>query len=246
MPGIVLPSPITTAPGLTVFINEVAKQTGIDSRVVTTWVTAEGAYQPKGTGHFNYLNLRNPDPGNVGVIATSPGGFAEFGSLQDAIASTVNRIKQPFLQRTLAPVLKAGGSPVKQLQAIASSRWDGSGHYIGPYGGKSVVGGRLYDTFAGLFGKTALGGPPTSNPVSGVGSPGGAVTGTGSLPGIPNPLDWVGSLTSWVGGKAAYASLYVGLVLFAIVLALIGVLGLLGVHPSAIARTSMKDAAVAA
>lgn len=64
---------------------------------------------------------------------------------------------------------------------------------------------------------------------------------------VGSPLTgWVGQLAKWAGDKAAYASLYAGLVLFAIVLALIGLLGLLGVHPSAIARTSMKDAAVAA
>lgn len=56
---------------------------------------------------------------------------------------------------------------------------------------------------------------------------------------------WVGQLAKWVGGKAAYASLYVGLVLFAIVLALIGILGVLGVHPSAIARRSLPEAAAA-
>lgn len=73
--------------------------------------------------------------------------------------------------------------------------------------------------------------------VGGVLDPFGTAVGTGvdkvtDVLGIPNPLDWTGQLTGWVESKVGYAVVYGMLVLFAIVLALLGVLSLLGIKPS--------------
>jgi len=142
-PGIKqLAGPSQSPPGSTVpndpsamqnyFASEVAKQTGLDPRVVMAWSSQEGTYAPNGTGGFNFLNLR-PYSSDVGVVSHSSGGFDQFRSLQDAIASSVARIKQPFLQQHLGPVLKAGGGPSEQIAAIAASGWD-QDHYGGPGG----------------------------------------------------------------------------------------------------------------
>lgn len=110
----------------------------------------------------------------------------------------------------------------------------------------------------GAFFKFVPKGANVALPVAG----GGAVlSGGGKLPGVSGigagtnvvgkTLDSAANkitnpLTGWVkqlAGAAPYAFLYLGLVLFALVLALIGVLGVLGVHPSAIRRTSLAAAA---
>jgi len=216
------PSGLTDTPQIT-FVDAVAKQTGLDPRVVYAWTAAEGAYASGGTGGYDFLNLRPDAASDVGVASVSPGGFDRFGTLQAAISSTVARIKQPFLQQHLAPVLKAGGSPAEQIAAIAASGWD-SGHYTDA---KGVVGGKLIADFTSQYGSAALGSASsTPLPTSGAGD----TTGQQGIS-IPNPFDWVGSLTSWVGNKAGYAALYVALVLFAVVLGILGLLSLLGVRP---------------
>lgn len=107
------------------FITEVARRTGVDPGVVAQWTNREGAYAANGTGGLNFLNLR-PAAGDVGVAAQSPGGFDQFAALPAAIDSTVNRIKQPFLQQYLAPALGKGADA--QWNAIATSGWDAN-HY---------------------------------------------------------------------------------------------------------------------
>jgi hypothetical protein len=131
------------------FIAGVSAQTGIDPRVLVAWIQQEGAYAPGGTGGHNYLNLR-PDPASdVGVSSVSPGRFDQFATVQDAIASTVARLKQPFA----APILSAAkshASPAQEIGAIASTGWDAD-----HYGGSG--GPNLQATFAQLFGQGQLG-----------------------------------------------------------------------------------------
>lgn len=221
------------------FVNEVAKQTGLDPRVVEAWTIAEGAYAPNGTGHYNFLNLRHYAPSDVGVVGQSGGGFDQFGSLDSAIASTVARIKQPFLARFLDPVIKKRGTPNEQLRAIAASGWD-AGHYIGRYGGSSIVGGKLYSDFASKYGAAALGGKPETQPLPAAG--GGASSDQTKLH-VGNPLDWPGEITGWIESKVGYALVYGALVMFSIVLAIFGLLALLGIKPRTVATTAAASAA---
>jgi hypothetical protein len=224
------------------FVNQVASQTGLDPRVVYAWTVAEGAYAPGGTGGFNFLNLRpykpNQTGGDVGVIGVSSGNFDQFKDLPSAIASTVGRIKQPFLWRILSPVLSRKSSPREQIDAIATSGWD-SGHYTDSSG---VVGGKLVADFTGRYGASALGSGSESQPLPEAG--GGA---SGDQTKLTNPLTgWVNQLTGWLTDTAGYALVYGALVMFAIVLAIFGLLGLLGVHPRTVMAGAARAAAVAA
>lgn len=124
------------------FVVGVSTATGIDPRVVVAWVVQEGAYAPNGTGHFNYLNLR-PVAGdkNTGV---SPGGYETFTNVNDAIYSTVKRIKS---NHAISATAHSKPTPREQIKAISASSWATS-HY-GPPG---HPGENLYNRFAGIFG----------------------------------------------------------------------------------------------
>lgn len=123
------------------FVAEVSRRTGVDPAVVAQWADREGAYAANGTGGLNFLNLR-PAAGDEGVAAHSPGGFDQFGSLPAAIDSTVNRIKQPFLQQFLAPAI--GKGPAAQWDAITKSGWSAD-HY-----GHAPVGSTTADSVGGV------------------------------------------------------------------------------------------------
>lgn len=128
------------------FVTGVSRRTGLDPRVVIAWLLSEGAYAQGGTGGYNYLNLR-PAAGDVGVVGTSSGGFAQFRNVQDAIASTVARLHNPFARGILS---SAHATPAASISAIAASGWDAS-HYGGA-GGPNLVG-----AFESLFGKGSAG-----------------------------------------------------------------------------------------
>lgn len=189
MPAGVLPPPgsnpgqaTTGYQDLPAFAKAVSAATGIDPRVVIAWAQAEGAYAPNGTGHWNYLNLR-PAGGDVGVAGVSSGNFDQFKDLASAEASTINRIKQPFLwQDTQAPpglgaVIAAHGSPAQEIAAIGRSGWD-IGHYGSPPGSK------LLGDFTQLYGTKAAGAPPvtSSQAIAPGGTTGGSIT--SSIPGV--------------------------------------------------------------
>lgn len=189
MPAGVLPPPASN-PGqattgyqdLPAFAKAVSAATGIDPRVVIAWAQAEGAYAPNGTGHWNYLNLR-PAGGDVGVAGVSSGNFDQFKDLASAEASTINRIKQPFLwQDSSAPpglgaVIAAHGSPAQEIAAIGRSGWD-TGHYGSPPGSK------LLGDFTQLYGTKAAGAPPVGpgQAIAPGGTTGGSIT--SSIPGV--------------------------------------------------------------
>lgn len=117
------------------FIIGVSAATKIDPRVLVAWVQAEGAYAQNGTGGFNYLNLR-PAAGDVGVSHVTQGNFDNFTSVNAAITSTVNRLRNPFAAPILATA-RTKPTPAQQINAIASTGWD-SGHY-GGNGGVNLV-----------------------------------------------------------------------------------------------------------
>jgi hypothetical protein len=125
------------------WVTGVAEGTGIDPRVLIAWAQDEGAYAPNGTGGHNYLNLRPSSIGDVGVTSISSGDFDQFANVQDAIASTVARIKQPFAS---AIIENARGTPAQELAAIASTGWDGDAHYGG------AGGPQLQRDFSSIFG----------------------------------------------------------------------------------------------
>lgn len=206
-----MPGP-TTRPGtgnadeLTRFANGVAAQTGLDPRVIVAWGQLETGGNP--IGH-NWLNER-PGSGGRGFSGvpegSSPGGFAEFNSTQDAITETAYWINN---FSNYAGVKSSGGKPpAQEIAAIAASPWD-AGHYGGS-GGPNLL-----REFNSLYPGDAQS-PAQTGPTSGVGAP----------QGVPNPLDTLTKpfksveqaltfLTSWrfaevVGG---FALLVVGLVL---------------------------------
>lgn len=117
------------------FVEGVSNATGIDPRVLVAWVQQEGAYAQNGTGGHNYLNLR-PYSSDVGVSSVTSGNFDQFGNVQDAVASTVARLRQPFAQNIIS-VAAEHPTPAQEIAAIAGTGWD-SGHY-GGQGGPNLV-----------------------------------------------------------------------------------------------------------
>lgn len=167
----------------------VAQQTGLDPRFVTAWAQQETGGR---ANSHNWLNLRpyHENQGgptdDVGVIGHTSGNFDEFATVQDAITSSVHRINQPFAR----PILDAKGkSPVQEIAALASTGWD-AGHYGG------VGGPNLQRTFAGLYGKDALGSPAVTAATGGVG-PNGESQRPGAVGSVVN--DPVGAVTGAAG-----------------------------------------------
>lgn len=153
------------------FANDIARELGLDPRVVYAWTQEETGGTPYG-GFHNWLNLR-PYPGDP-YFAVSPGGFEEFRNMQDAETATLRRLRQPFAAGIRASAHK---SPSEEIAAIAASDWD-AGHYGGA-GGPS-----LRSVFASLFGSGQLGtySGSATNPTG------------GSAPqpgGVPNPANLV-------------------------------------------------------
>ena len=130
------------------FVAGVSQATGIDPRVVLAWVRLEGAYAKGGTGGYNFLNLR-PYSSDVGVTKITSGNFDNFATVQDAITSTVARLRQPFASGILATAAKKP-TPAQQIAAIAASGWD-AGHYGG------TGGPNLLSELASIFGSKAAG-----------------------------------------------------------------------------------------
>ena len=184
------------------FVEGVSQQTKIDPRVVVAWLEIEGADAAGGTGHYNYLNLR-PYPGDP-YAAVSSGGFEQFANVQDAVAATTRRLRQPFA----APIVQGDTrrTPRQEIAAIAGTGWD-AGHYGGD-------GSALANKFASIFKPAALDdrylGPENAAAVAstaGTGSadiPGGLIGAVGGPvlpkpPGIPNPLSGLEALAGAIG-----------------------------------------------
>jgi hypothetical protein len=132
------------------FVAGVSTQTGIDPRVLLTWIKGEGS---PGDQVHNYMNITastarynasrfgSPQPSGETIPTNNP--TAEFASVQDGIAATVAEIRSLGLTRF------KGETPRQEIADIAATNW-ASSHYGGP-GGPN-----LQRDFAGLFGSAAL------------------------------------------------------------------------------------------
>lgn len=107
------------------FLISVSKQTGIDPRVIASWMWAEGAFRKGGTGGYNYLNLR-PFSGDKSV-AVSSGGFSQFANAQDAANATVAVLHQPNMALILNTA-KTKPTPAQEIHAIHLSPWSSDGY----------------------------------------------------------------------------------------------------------------------
>jgi hypothetical protein len=192
------------------FARGVAAKTGLSIAVIHAWMNAEGAYARNGTGHFNYLNLQPSS--NAGVPeGRSPGGFATFRNVDDAVTATVNVLRQPNMR----PILNARNANDRaQIQAIAASPWDAN-HYRGKGG---TIGSTLLAAYRSVVGS----GPITPGAAS--------VIGTG-LPGLPDVGGYISQATSWAEGAALRALAYVVLTVVAIALFVLGLERTLGPSP---------------
>lgn len=175
------------------FVAQLSRLTGLSSKTVDTWVAAEGADAPGGTGGFNYLNVR-ARPGDTGRPAgtgysgvayagVSSGGFAQFASAADAARETAYWIDaMPHYAGIRAAAGKGVGA---ELAAIARSPWD-SNHYRdanGRAGGKLLAaakggGGGIGGAISGAAG--AVGGVISDlNPANAVKGVAGAIENAG-------------------------------------------------------------------
>ena len=171
------------------FVQEVARGTGLDPRVILEWIRVEGAYAPGGTGGFNFLNLR-PYSSDVGVAGQSPGGFDRFTNVDAAAVSTIRRIRQPFLWDALGPVVAKKGSPAEEIAAIGRSGWD-AGHY---QEGGGAPGSSIANRFIGDYGQAAYGSAPAGP---------GAVAAHGTGPGSTGATSVAGDVAGAAGGAAS-------------------------------------------
>lgn len=178
------------------FANGVASQTGIDPRVVYAWAQQETGGHAYG---HNWLNLRpyhqnqGGSTDDVGVVAVQ-NNFDRFGSVQEAITSTVHRLNQPFASGIVAAREQ---TPAQEIAAIAQSGWD-AGHY----GGAAAGGPNLRNTFSSIYGAPALGSAAQKGAkVSGSTGSAGTGLGVGSIPVVGGAISGIGDaftfLTSW-------------------------------------------------
>lgn len=142
-------------PGEGKFIVAVSQSSGLDPRVVASWVSQEGAYADNGTKGFNYLNVKPTASGTSysGVpITVSSGGFEQFRTVEDAIKETADRLSQPFAKKIIAAGADPNATPKTEIAAIADTGWDAA-----HYGGSG--GPNLANKFLSQWGTAALDNP---------------------------------------------------------------------------------------
>ena len=122
------------------FMAAIAKDSGLDPRVVWAWIQQEGSYKGNGVGGWNYLNVR-PVSGDKHV-GVSSGNFALFGNEQDAIATTVNVLHQSNM-RSILDAAHADDTAGQEIAAIGASPW-GTGAT------------QFRNTYASIFGAASL------------------------------------------------------------------------------------------
>lgn len=190
------------------FVSKVAAATGLAPDVIKAWVKVEGAYAPNGTGHFNFLNLRaHGGTGYSGVpTSTSPGGFAQFATVDDAAKETAHWLNTMPNYAGIRQSTSLG--PRSQLAAIAASPWD-AGHYQG--------GRALTNAYASVTSKASnwlgtvisdVGGIITKGPIVGGAQAVGDLPGIGGLPGVQSVTSAVeapGKIADEIGVVLAFA-----------------------------------------
>lgn len=145
------------------FANAIAHYIGYDPRVVYSWAQLESGGHA--IGH-NWMNIR-PAGNEVGVVGTSPGGFAEFDSVQNAAISTEHVLHQS----NMAGIGAAGGpghTPAEQIAALAASPWDAGPTYAdGKHYGYGGPGGpNLVNVFNSLYPDGKITAPGSSHVVA--------------------------------------------------------------------------------
>lgn len=205
--------PVTNDINALVFAKAVADKTGLDPLVVLAWAQAEGADVQGGTGHFNYLNVR-PKGNGVGYsgvqVGSSPGGFAEFHNVSDAIQETSYWINSMPKYEGIRTAAKAK-DPTKEIAAIAASSWDPTSHYAG---GKNLVSAynavasqaktpgvqKYFQSVGGVLGHIPFIGGGAKSGADAVGSvAGGAQTAVGD---VASGTEAVGNAIGWVMNPA--------------------------------------------
>jgi hypothetical protein len=173
------------------FVTVVSNYTGVDPRVLYTWIAGEGA---PGNAYNNYLNIAEPTAQSLGVptVGTAAAGTAEFGSLANGVQATIAEIEKLGLGN------EAGKTPQTQIADIAATNW-ASSHYGGP-GGPNLV-----TDFASLYGTGALGSkgqvaPLTMASAAAAGGQGQPVGGLGGLPVIGGAITAGGNAVSNLAG----------------------------------------------
>lgn len=192
------------------FIDQLSAATGLNKDVVSAWVLIEGAFTSHGTGGFNYLNLRAKGGGagysGVPEPSASPNGFAQFGSVEDAVTETAYWINQFSNYAGIRASTKLG--PQSQIAAIAASPWD-AGHYNG---GRSLLAAYQQTTHKGsswisgvtgavtsAVGSAASGANGIARHIPGVAQAEGVAQGAAdAAKGTAHFFEWIFNPTNWL------------------------------------------------
>lgn len=226
-------------------INSSARRNGLDPWLLAALLWVESSFHAharSSTGDYGIAQINLASHPNVTQAEADNPAFAI-----------------PWAARYLATLKReAGGSAAGALRAYntGSSASSPAGNSYATKvlherarlrsGGQQLPGLPAHPTKQQLqawLAKQAAGSDPFGNPLPGVGSALSSAAGdvTSAVTG-----GWLGGLEKWVGTHAGYAFTYVGLLLFAVVLGIFGLLKLLGVQPSGVMRNGAKAAAVAA
>lgn len=208
------------------FVQGVSSKTGIDPRVLITWIAGEGH---PGDLYNNYMNITADTARYLGeqVSGVAAANTAEFANVQTGIDATVREMQNLGLGNL------ANITPRQAIGKIAASPW-ASSHYGGP-GGPNLISdyqSRFGSPDVGYWPPTATGragnqvginvggvGGPTvvSGAIGAVGDAGaGVVSGVkGIASGISSVGDFLSFITSWrfVEILGGFFLLIVGLIL---------------------------------
>lgn len=184
------------------FVERVTAGTGLDPRVVTSWVGTESGWGIHKPGH-NYLNIR-----------ASSSSFKNFRSTDEAADAAIGLVRGSSYYTGI--VASAAQGPAAQIEAIGASKW-------------GTEGGLLAKVFAGLTGVQVVDGVK-STPVD-FKIPGWVpFVGGGNVdtPDIPTPGDVYGAVSGEIGkvAGAAVSQVLQGTLSLVFSTAAIGLIGL--------------------
>lgn len=195
--------PVTSPGAISIFAQTVAEATGLDPRVVMTWVRAEGGPAT------NPLNIMDP-------ATHKPRTYSSPGAAAQATAQLLLTDPRYVLVRRAA----AYPDPKRQLDAIAASPWDAC-HYRGTNPDGTCVnasqGSLLHGIWATISGAAGAVGGAAGGAAGAVGGLWGGVTG------IPGAIEaGVHDVEGWAANAALMALAYVLLTVGALALVLLG------------------------
>lgn len=193
------------------------------------WQATEG-----GKATYNPLNTTEPAPGAT-PLAGNPAGVKNYPTGAAGIAATAKTLENGRYPAVVAALRSGdpfahmikGGKPVVDPLAQELETWGSNKYAL-----------TLAYEETGMPPPDMPGDKQTQATVD-------QTTGQTTTSTVTGP-SWFGGLTGWLGGHAAYAFTWLGLVLFAIVLGILGLLKLLGVQPGGLLRNGVKSAVEAA